>query len=53
VRFVRERPLLGVGLAVLHYPILMGLWVMASETLSERREALARLLPSKARRLVA
>lgn len=41
VSFVRRRPLLAAILAFMHFPIFMGLWVMATETAADVRARLS------------
>lgn len=41
MRFMRERPMLAAAVAFMHFPILMGLWVMAAETFADLRERLS------------
>lgn len=49
VQLARERPLLAASVAFLHFPLIMGVWVMAAETLAGWRRSLARLHSSPER----
>lgn len=42
MRSVRDRPLLAAALAFMHFPIFMGLWVMATEMAADVRARLER-----------
>jgi hypothetical protein len=44
VRLLRDRPLLAAALAFMHFPVFMGLWVMAAEALADARAAFGRII---------